>query len=251
MGGARQHRGGPLREKVLIEKRNVNYDSPWRERMVKGISGGRQIYLDHFDADRGEMGGVMILAQQGGTLTSRMDALRGHYEGGVWTFEDGVERTFKPNGAEASVRSFKSWPLPDMKEAPADLVVESNQREEDLLLLSSATLLRIIHVLRTSGADSRKEESCLHVRLAYPLACLVLAMLGVSIPFLFPYGRRAVVGAAVGLLVTLGAGMLYLVFIQVGLSLSTGGILSPLAGAWIANLAFSALGIAALLRANR
>ena len=237
-------------QKVLIEKRNTDYDSPWRERMVKGATGGRQIYLDHYDASRGNMGGVVVLEEKDGRLLSRIDASGGRYEPEGWVLYGGVERSFNAAGFEAKVRRFKRLPLPALKEKPSDFVVESNQREEDLLLLSSAKLMRIIQVLRTTGADSRREESCLHVRLAYPLACFVLALLGCSIPFLFPSGRRAVAGAAIGLLATLAAGMLYLVCIQVGVSLGTDGVLPPMAGAWIGNLAFGGLGAVALWRAN-
>jgi lipopolysaccharide export system permease protein len=238
-------------QKVLIEKRNPEADQPWRERMVKAASGGRQIYLDHYDADRGNMGGVVILVEKDGCLLSRIDASGGRYEPEGWVLYNGIQRSFGPDGMEATLHRFRRLPLPDLKEKPFDFVVESNQREEDLLLFSSTKLLRIIHVLRATGADSRREEACLHVRLAYPLACFVLALLGCSIPFLFPYGRRAVAGAAIGLLATLAAGMLYLVCIQVGVSLGTDGVLAPVVGAWIGNAVFASLGGLALWRANR
>lgn len=236
-------------QKVLIEHRPF-WGISSREKVAMNLAGGRQIYLDRVDGEKGEMEGVLLMQRQDGLLKSRVDAALGKYEGGQWFFYRGVERNFDAAGRETSVRPFERWPW-DIGEKPEDFMVESNQREEDLLQLSIAQLTKIIHVLKLTGADYHKALVCRHVRISYPFSCVVLALLGVALPFLFPYGQRAVVGAAIGLLVSLGCGMLYLVFIQVGLSLGKSGLLPPLPAAWLGNVLFLAIGIYALKRASK
>ncbi len=237
-------------EKVKIEHRLLDWESPWRERMTKSVSGGRQFYIDRYDASKAEMGGVVIIRSQDGRLVSRIDAASGVYQGDQWVFLDGVKRTFSPDGQIASVQPFKRLPL-DVTEKPSDFLVNSDMNEDDLLELSALQLARIVRILKLSGSDYRKDLVCLYVRLSYPLSCFILALLGVALPFLFPYGQRAVVGAAMGILASLVTGMLYLVFIQVGLSLGKAGVLPPLAAAWISNCVFLVVGGLTLRKACR
>src|SRR3954470_9234178 len=136
------------------------------------------------------MEGVLILERAEGVISSRVDAAMARYENGRWFFYRGVERHFDAQGVETTVRSFDRWPW-DIEEKPNDFMIESNQREEDLLQLSISQLNRIIRILKITGADYHKQLVCLHVRISYPFSCVVLALLGVSLPFLFPYGQRA------------------------------------------------------------
>jgi lipopolysaccharide export system permease protein len=120
-----------------------------------------------------------------------------------------------------------------------------------LLQLSISELSSIIRRLKSTGADYQKELVCLNLRISYPFSCLILALLGVSLPYLFPTGRRAMTGAALGFLVSLVCGMLYLVSIQIGISLGKSGILPALLSAWLGNILFAAAGIFVLWKVNR
>ncbi len=106
---------------------------------------------------------------------------------------------FTADGLEQSVRPFKEWPE-DLGASPRDFMVDSDKREQDLLQLSIAQLSDIIERQDATGADDRKERVCLQLRISYPFSCLILALLGVSLPYLFPQGRRALTGAALNLL---------------------------------------------------
>ena len=237
--------------KVLIEKRDVNFDVQWRSHMAKTIFGNRQLYAREYDGARGVMRDVILVQRHGGNITERYDAKQLAYsEDGGWKLMDGVERTFDMAGEEATLRHFSQWPIP-LSEKPGDFMVDSDKKEQDLLQLSIRELSGLISILKATGADFRKELTCLHVRISYPFSCFILALLGVSLPFLFPSGRRAMTGAALGILVSLGCGMAYLVFIQVGLSLGKSGSLPVVLAAWLGNLVFLGIGSFTLWKVNR
>ena len=238
-------------QKVLIEKRDMNFDVPWRNNMVKTLSNNRQLYCKEYDSTPGIMRGVIIMSLKNDRISDRIDAKTMSYDPvSGWTLQDGVERVFDASGDEKALRPFKQWPA-SISEGPKDFMVDSDKREQDLLQLSMRELWDIITVLKKTGADYRKELICLYIRVSYPFSCFILALLGVSLPFLFPSGRRAMTGAAVGFLVSLACGMIYLVFIEVGLSLGKSGYLPMLLSAWIGNMIFFILGSAALWKVNR
>lgn len=238
-------------QKVQIEKRDVDFDLNFREHMAKNLPGDRQFYADYFDAVAGTLRSPAILRFDHGVLRQRIDAAAGRWQSeNLWLLNDGVERLFDNDGKELSLRHFTQWPV-DLAVTPRDLMVDSDKREQDLLQLSIADLRAIIERLRATGADDRKEQVCLQLRISYPFSCLILALLGVGLPYLFPTGRRAMTGAALGLLVSLGCGMVYLVFIQVGISLGKNGQLPILLSAWLGNIVFAGLGAYTLWKVNR
>ncbi len=239
-------------EKVSIEKRNLDWDQPWRSDMAKRLPGGRQLYTQTFDAQDGTMRPVIVVAAApDGTELERIDADEARWVGGGrWRLTGGVDRLFRPDGSEAKVTRFAQEVLA-LDAAPADFAVDTQRRPEDLLEMSVAELTDLADRIRDTGGDDREERVCVQVRLSYPFSCLILAMLAAGLPYLFPSGKRALTGAAIGLVVSLASGMLYLVFVQVGISLGTSSTLPPAPSAWLGNLVFGAAGSAVLWRANR
>lgn len=239
-------------QKVQIEKRNIDWDQPWRDHMAKNLPGGRQLYTVNFDAQGGTLQTVILMGYDGkGLLTRRVDA-----DGALWQSDDrwllskGVDRSFDAKGRESSIHFFESQ-VADLGANPHDFMVDLDRRVEDLMQLSIMELKAIGDRLRATGADDRQERVCMQVRVSYPFSCLILALLGVGLPYLFPSGKRALTGAAVGLVVALGCGMMYLVFIQVGVSLGTSSVLPVALSAWLGNLVFAAVGAGVLWKVNR
>lgn len=238
-------------QKVLIEKRNLDFDVQWRTNMAKSLSDDRQLYAHEYDGAQGIMRDVILIQRLKSIIIERCDAKRMVYDPDHgWSLFDGVERTFNEEGDEKTVRHFAQWPVP-LTEKPSDFMVDSDKKEQDLLKLSIAQLAQIVDVLKQTGADYRKELVCLNVCISYPFSCFILALLGVSLPFLFPSGRRAMTGATMGILVSLGCGMIYLVFIQIGLSLGKSGAIPIILAAWLGNLIFLIIGGLTLWKVNR
>ena len=239
-------------QKVMIETRSMVYDQSWRTDMAKSLPGNRQMFAKQFDAPSGTLQYLVILTRDGEKISSRIDARKATYNfsGRSWQMTEGIERTFGDSGELISSREFTRWPL-ELDIAPDDFMFDADRKEEDLVTLPIAELRRIIDVLKSTGADFRKELTCLHLRISYPFSCFILALLGVSVPFLFPSGKRSMMGAALGGLIALSTGIGYLVFVQVGLSMGKSGMLPPLLAAWIANILFAILGGLALWKINR
>jgi LPS export ABC transporter permease LptG/LPS export ABC transporter permease LptF len=90
---------------------------------------------------------------------------------------------------------------------------------------------------RTHGPDGRRFMLELHTRFSYPVACLVLMLVGVPLGVI---SRRG--GKSSGLVFTLLLVLLYYVLSYVGIALSRQGKLPPFLGVWMANLLFAAAG---------
>ena len=92
-------------------------------------------------------------------------------------------------------------------------------------------------VERTHGPDGRRFLLELHTRLSYPVACLVLMLVGVPLGVI---SRRG--GKSSGLVFTVLLVLLYYILSYTGIALSRQGKLSPFLGVWMANLLFAAVG---------
>lgn len=239
-------------QKVQIEKRNVDWDQPWRTNMAKNLPGGQQMFTTTFDAQNGTMRPLIVMGYDAaGFQRHRVDAEKARWQGGGrWLLTKGVERFFDDKGRESSIHFFGNR-IEDLGAGPVDFTVDVDRRVEDLMQLSIAELENISSRLLATGGDDRQERVCVQVRISYPFSCLILALLGAGLPYLFPSGKRALTGAAVGLVAALGCGMLYLVFIQVGISLGTSSTLPVALSAWLGNLVFGAAGAWVLWKVNR
>ncbi len=90
---------------------------------------------------------------------------------------------------------------------------------------------------RTHGLDGRRFLLELHTRFSYPVACLVLMLVGVPLGVV---SRRG--GKSSGLVFTVLLVLLYYILSYTGIALSRQGKLPPFLGVWMANLLFAAVG---------
>ena len=90
---------------------------------------------------------------------------------------------------------------------------------------------------RTHGPDARRFQLELQTRFSYPVACLVLMLVGVPLGVI---SRRG--GKSSGLVFTVLLVLLYYVLSYTGIALSRQGKLSPFVGVWMANILFAAAG---------
>lgn len=88
-----------------------------------------------------------------------------------------------------------------------------------------------------TGPDALKYAIELQTRIAYPVACLVLMLVGVPLGMI---SRRG--GKSSGMVYTLLLVVLYYILSYTGFSLSRQGKLAPFVGVWSANLLFAAAG---------
>ncbi len=155
-----------------------------------------------------------------------------------WRFQNGASHMLVPGGEIMSM-SFAELRLPAFRETPLELLIEPKNHSE----MTYAELGRYIASLRASGNDTKKLEVEQAVKLALPAACLIIALFGAPLAMSTP---RA--GAAVGIAISLGTTLAYLLMINLAQAVGASGLLDPVAAAWVPNGFFLLLGIGLLVK---
>jgi lipopolysaccharide export system permease protein len=150
----------------------------------------------------------------------------------VWHFLHGASHLIRRNG-DAITMSFAELRLPAFKQAPRDLLIEPKNPEE----MTYGELGRYIAALNSSGNDTKKLQVQQAVKLALPAACLIIALFGAPLAVSSP---RA--GAAMGIAISLGTTIVYLLMINLSQAVGSSGIMDPVVAAWFPNLVFLGLG---------
>jgi lipopolysaccharide export system permease protein len=102
---------------------------------------------------------------------------------------------------------------------------------------------RLIDALRRSGNDANKLIVERALKVALPATCLIIALFGAPLGITNP---RA--GAAVGIALSLGTTVLFLLLTQIMKAVGSGGVVDPVVAAWLPNLVFLAAGLVLLAR---
>ncbi|GKT08183.1 LPS export ABC transporter permease LptG [Desulforhabdus sp. TSK] len=161
-------------------------------------------------------------------LTERLDAMRFRWENQRWMAEDGLLLRFE--GDETVQEQFQQRAL-DLKETPQDFEGLETMPEE----LNWGDLYKYSKRIRLEGYNSTPYEVELHMRLAFPLTTLILALLGITIAM--RQGMHAGITLSVG--IALIVAFLYLTVLQLGSGLATASILPPALGVWASNVIFT------------
>jgi lipopolysaccharide export system permease protein len=167
----------------------------------------------------------------------RIDAATARWESDHWILESGRLRRFTADGE--SVTPFDTMELSPGDPTPEDLVRRELEPEERGFF----DLRNYIAKLKAGGNYPRALEVQLHLKVAFPFVTLIMTMLGAP---LAARTRRS--GFAIAFASALAISFFYYGSIQVAQVLGRQGILSPLLAAWVANIAFAAVGIWILAR---
>lgn len=228
-------------KRVSIEHKADDSFQYRRDWITRSVPGNWILQARHFDALAGHMSGVIVIhLSPARRVEERIDAESGAWQNGEWRLENGVRRVFSARG---EVLDFQRFDIYDWKvrEQPREFIRE-NKEEDQLLSMPLKELRYQIRLLREMGSDPRTEEVNFHLKISFPFAIFILALLGVALPFIFPTGQRALVWTAIGFVVTIVTAFFYIGFVAIGSSLGKNGTLPPLLSVWIANLLFAALG---------
>jgi len=226
---------------VEIEKKPMPQMTVRHNVSIRG-SQNRMYHLGVFDGNARTMSDVLLLEfDQGIRLKSRLDAKSAAWSGGRWVFREGYFRVFNETGLELSAQPFREMPL-ELPERPEDFTREQKEPRE----LNMMELSAYIRQLQLAGADYQKELVEMHLKVAFPFACVILVLLGV--PTGWNLGKYSGVAASFG--ICLVVAFFYLGMIQVGSALGTSGILPPALAVWLANILFGGIGIWMLVKRN-
>lgn len=166
------------------------------------------------------------------------DSARWDHQLRRWRFSSGASHWMQPDG-ETLTFSYGELYLPAFREAPRDLLIEPKNHSE----MTYSELGRYITSLKASGNDTKKLQVEQAVKLALPAACLIIALFGAPLAVSAP---RA--GAAVGIAISLGTTLAYLLMINFSQAVGASGVMNPVAAAWLPNAVFLALGVWLLVR---
>jgi len=200
------------------------------------------VYAALFNGNEGLMTRPIILRlDETGRPAERWDAERAKYEAGVWQLFQGYHRTFGPEGERGTVPferlTFELMDPPTEFSKPLKRLDEMNIRQAR----------QYIEKLSRWGVKSTYELVHFYLKWAFPLANVILCLLGIPLAFLT--GRR--MGVMFSFSLSVMAGFVYWSSLGVGVSLGKNGVLPPLLAAWLGNIVFGAIGTALLYVARR
>lgn len=156
----------------------------------------------------------------------------------TWQMTNGTSRVISGPTRQASF-GFRTMRLKALTQAPADLLAESKAPDE----MRYAELGRYIDGLKRSGNDANKLIVEQALKLALPATCLIIALFGAPLAVQAP---RA--GAAVGVAISLGTTVMFLLITQIMKAVGAGGVIDPTLAAWLPNAAFLLAGLVLMAR---
>jgi lipopolysaccharide export system permease protein len=157
---------------------------------------------------------------------------------GDWRLYDGASRIIAGPERQATFR-FADLRLSALTQDPDELLLEPKSPEE----MRYAELGEYIEALRRSGNDVSKLEVEQALKISLPVTCLIIALFGAPLAVSSPRG-----GAAVGVAISLGTTVVFLMLAQIARAVGAGGVIDPTLAAWLPNGLFLAAAAVMLVR---
>ena len=129
-----------------------------------------------------------------------------------------------------------------------NLQFESGEEERELKRreMGMLDLIKMARKKRQGGSSAVRIKVEIHKRLAFPFACLVFGLLGLSLGSVWRRGGRAY-----GFVLSIVIVFLYYLFLSIGENLAKSGYLFPFMGIWMPNVVMGAVGIYLFRRVAR
>jgi lipopolysaccharide export system permease protein len=165
-------------------------------------------------------------------LQSRLDAARGYWADGVWTFENGLYQTYQPTNSGGS-QIFKTLKLPLM-ETPEDFRYREKSSEE----MTYSELRALIGKIEREGYEAQPYRVEQQMRLSFPGVSMIMALIGISMAL----RREKGIGIAQGIVGSLAVTFVYWIFFGFSRSLGLSGVFPAFWAAWASNILFLLIG---------
>jgi LPS export ABC transporter permease LptG/LPS export ABC transporter permease LptF len=157
---------------------------------------------------------------------------------GSWTLEEGWIRDYESTQDGFLRITKETMRFPEKAEYFEKEIFQPKESSKKTYL----ELSEYINYLTNSGYNATELRVELHKKIAFPLSCLVMALLGV--PFSFSTGKK---GAFFGIGMSIAIAISYWGLSGVFEAMGAYGLLVPVLAAWAPNLLFGAAGLALLL----
>ncbi len=157
---------------------------------------------------------------------------------GAWTLWNGAVHAFSDSTNPITTR-FSGMRFRAFKEEPRQLLINPKLPEE----MTWAELGEYVDVMERAGNNVNELVVKRWLKIALPVTCLVIAIFGAPLAVTAP---RA--GAAVGIAISLGTTLVFLLFINLAIAVGKSGLISPDYAAWVPNAVFLAIGLVLMAR---
>jgi lipopolysaccharide export system permease protein len=162
-----------------------------------------------------------------------------NWTGSGWNLLDGTHYSF--SDARMQWTTFDSLALDRLTLQPVDFARQQKKPEE----MSYGELRDYVDRALAAGEDATRHLVDLHLKIAFPLTCFVMVLLGAPIAANIRSERANSFG--LGILICFA----FYSCVKAGQAMGWNEVLAPWLGAWIANIGFGLLGLGLTARAHK
>jgi lipopolysaccharide export system permease protein len=177
-------------------------------------------------------------ADSGRQITITADTANWSLSQQRWVLHNG-SAYFGGESGKLATLSFKSLVIPKLNDPPKSLMDERKKAEE----MGYLEFKGYLDQLKRSSIKPGQLEVDFYLKLALPVACLVVALFGAPLAVTNPRS-----GAALGLAMALGTTLIYLTGTQIMKAIGGKGLIEPIYAAWSMNAVFLVLAVILLSR---
>lgn len=156
----------------------------------------------------------------------------------AWTLWNGAIHVYSDSADPVTTR-FAGLRFREFKEAPHQLLINPKHPDE----MTWAELGEYIEVMERAGNNVNELVVRRWLKIALPVTCLVIAIFGAPLAVTAP---RA--GAALGIAISLGTTIIFLLFVQLAIAIGKSGLIHPDYAAWVPNGIFLLVGLVLMRR---
>ncbi len=208
-----------------------------RQDFVFRAEAGRVYRVSRLDVRTGTMSRVQVTREGTDwsypTYSAVADSAVWREDAGRWVLRDGRLRLFPDRTETRSFRFRELWQGP-FTETPRELLADPREPDE----MGYDELGRYIEAIERSGGSALTEKVQRALKISYPFTCLIIVIFGLP---LANSTRRGGAPFAIG--VALAITIVFLMIIRVAEALGAGGVLPPVAAAWLPNGLFLVAGL--------
>jgi len=225
-----QHQIQRISDSRSLERTNLTYLG----------EGGRIWFARLYVVPERRMHEVTVQEFHAGELVRRIDAAEATWDGKRWVFVSGYTRTFE--GGEEKAVPFQRLAVNGLAERPEDFAKVEARPDE----MNYFELHEYVNRLRASGARVSNYLVDLHLKLAFPLICLVVVLIGGAMAT-----RLRMQSAALGFGLSVAISFVYYGVMRAGQALGHNGSLPPYVAAWMGDFIFGGIGLTMMIQAQR
>ncbi len=228
------------RRMELLKERAVR-QAAQRSNFAYAAEEGRVYKIAYADVNSASMQGVEVERRGSGpdypTVIIKSEA--GSYrEGQGWTLTNGWIHILPDSLSNLSVQ-FDSLRDRYFTEAPQNLMANPKAPAE----MGYRDLGKFIAAMERSGADVKKLRVERMLKIAIPVTCVIIMLIGAPLATSTQRG-----GTAYGVAISLATTVIFLVLLQLTQAIGAGGLVKPELAAWLPGALFSVIGTFLLIR---